>query len=167
MGRKDTLLGRRGSFRSGKHSGESHLAIGYCCRLSMWILSFLIHFVINIVDVSVHFHITVPFPVNCSNLNPLSLPLVLPAGVEGGWAGRGSSSVVLAGILNWRMPFPLQKALIRSRQTTSTTYYTSTEQVTCHKRRPGWSSRTYLSQTPADWASFPRGPACAMGWHSG
>lgn len=163
VGRKDTFLGRRGSFWSGKYGGGSHLGISYCCRLPMLILSFPIHFIINIVDVTVCFLITLLFLVNCSNLSLWCLAL----GQLAGLGKKGKLCVVLVGILYWRIPFPWQKAFIKSRQTTSTTFYTSTEQVTSHKRRPDWSRRTCLSQTTVDRARFPHWLSCAMWWHSG
>lgn len=49
----------------------------------------LTHSLISIVAVTVHFFISLLFPVNCSDLNPLSSPFVAPILLSSPPQGRG------------------------------------------------------------------------------
>lgn len=73
--------------------------------------SLLVHSIISIFAVSVHFLTSLPFPVNSSYLNPWSLPFVplislsIPPQGIGELVSRAWFGVVSVGPLNWGAPF--------------------------------------------------------------
>lgn len=71
---------------------------------------FRVNSVISIIALTVHFLISLPFPVNWCYLNPLSLAFVPPVLLSSSLQGRGrgereSVSMVSVEALNWRIPF--------------------------------------------------------------